>query len=357
MPMKSIFILCLCLLWCLTCHAKPATFAEQYHIESKVLAATRAYYVHLPDDYQQSKRKYPVLYVLHGQWDTLPAVATLALLGDEIPGVILVGIESRGPELHIGDELQPPFARFLNQELLPTIAANYRVAKLQILMGHSSAGRFVMNQWLQDEHSFAAYYAFSPSMEDGELVNRLGKLSDAEIKTRAPLTLTLANEGEHMQQPFETIKARLEAIPEAGFISTHFLHQSHSASRHDGLMFALRHTFALWQPDYQTKIGPFPALLKHYHDIGARLGFDADISPQLLHRLSAYFAMENTPQGHQSLLQVVEYGLRQAQNNAAAFWEVVDYLSKNGSETAAQGMIKALCNIQPSQDRCQPTQD
>ncbi|QSX37016.1 alpha/beta hydrolase [Shewanella sedimentimangrovi] len=352
--MKHPMLTLILLLWIFSANASPLIYAEQHTLHSKALASEKAYYVHLPEGYQESTRKYPVLFLLHGQWDTLPAVATLALLGDEIPQLILVGVQGSGADLLPGSDTQSqtPYSHFLNDELLPLIAANYRSGSMRILSGHSNSGRFVMNEWLRDGQAFSAYYAFSPSIDDGQLSSKLSTLDDASISAKAPLTLTLANEGEHMQHPFEQITARLQAVQAQGFRSTHLSDQSHSSSRHASLMFALRGTFYGWQPGYETKTGPFPALEQHYRDFGARLGFDAEISQELLQKLSAYFAMQGTPEGEQNTALTIEHGIKRDTKNSEGFWEIADYLRANDNPKAAETIATSLCRTLPQQPRC-----
>ena len=75
-------------------------YATSEQISSKALSEERTFYVKLPSSYPtEVAMKYPVLYVLHGQWDMLPAVATIDLLADEIPEFVIVGVDVSGWEL------------------------------------------------------------------------------------------------------------------------------------------------------------------------------------------------------------------------------------------------------------------
>ena len=75
------------------------TFGETKTIDSKAFSSQREYYVHLPESYaEEHDRKYPILYVLHGQWDLLSTVAVVDAISNAIPELIIIGVNSKGPE-------------------------------------------------------------------------------------------------------------------------------------------------------------------------------------------------------------------------------------------------------------------
>ena len=159
-------------------HGVGLEYATSNSISSKTLSAERSFYIKLPSSYASNTTKdYPVLFVLHGQWDMLAAVATLDLLADEIPEFVTVGVDVRGRELRPGEsgehKAATPFFQFLHRELVPHIRANYRTAPYEILSGHSNSGRFVMNAWMENGDFFSSYYSFSPSIWTSQLCQTL----------------------------------------------------------------------------------------------------------------------------------------------------------------------------------------
>jgi predicted alpha/beta superfamily hydrolase len=201
-------------LWVLpTFHAhaaeKQLTYGQTTIINSKAFSSEREYYVHLPEDYEKdSNRTYPVIYVLHGQWDLLSTVAVVDAISNSIPELIIIGVNSRGPELRPAvnsDGSENPqgrqFRSFLVDELLPHVMKTYRIANFSILSGHSNSGRFVLNSLLDDPRLFSAYFAFSPSLDDEVFNQRVMQNVSAFTDTQTRLFMTLANEGEHMQTP------------------------------------------------------------------------------------------------------------------------------------------------------------
>src|SRR5213593_880931 len=142
-------------------------------------------YIHLPSDYEQDKnRKYPVLYILDGQWDfkLMDAVLGGLVYDKYVPQMILVGITYSGENADYGslramDDTPtavaqvkgsgdgPKFLKFLKTELIPFIEANYRGdSSRRVLQGSSYAGLFTLYALFADPGLFSAYTAGSPAV-------------------------------------------------------------------------------------------------------------------------------------------------------------------------------------------------
>jgi hypothetical protein len=126
-----------------------------YRIQSHVLNETRQVLVATPASFAKTTRPFPVILAFDGEYlfpDVLASAAYLADAG-QIPEAIVVGIENTNrPEDRIRD-LTPPglsvsgsglkeggdrFLDFIERELLPALATQFRAAKPCILVGHSS---------------------------------------------------------------------------------------------------------------------------------------------------------------------------------------------------------------------------
>ena len=78
----------------------PLSYGQTEIIDSKAFSSERKYFVHLPETYEKNNnRTYPVLYVLHGQWDLISTVAIAQAISNAIPELIIIGVDGRGPEL------------------------------------------------------------------------------------------------------------------------------------------------------------------------------------------------------------------------------------------------------------------
>lgn len=142
-------------------------------------------YVALPSNYgREADRKYPVLYVLDGQWDFKLLLSIVGgLVYDKfMPPVIIVGITYSGnaPDYETlramdytpakdakvrGSGDADRFLAFLKKDLLPTVERSYRVdSSRRVLMGSSYAGLFTLHALFTEPQLFSAYISGSPAV-------------------------------------------------------------------------------------------------------------------------------------------------------------------------------------------------
>ncbi|HEX2695457.1 MAG TPA: alpha/beta hydrolase-fold protein, partial [Acidobacteriota bacterium] len=108
---------------------------EGLSMKSSVLGRDVNYAVYLPPDYQVSKRRYPVVYLLHGytddesgwiQFGEIGPIADLALAERRIPPMIIV-MPDGGVTWYINDvQGKVRFEDMFVQEFIPFVDANYR---------------------------------------------------------------------------------------------------------------------------------------------------------------------------------------------------------------------------------------
>jgi uncharacterized protein len=146
-------------------------------------------YVRLPEEYAPGlDRKYPVLYVLDGQWDfkLLDSIYGGLHYDQFVPAIIIVGITYSGADADYdalramdytpiqdrfvpGSGDAPKFFAFLKEELIPFIEAEYQVdSSRRILMGSSFGGIFTLYAMFKEPELFSGYVSASPAVEFGE---------------------------------------------------------------------------------------------------------------------------------------------------------------------------------------------
>ncbi len=145
--------------------------------------------IHVPSDYKKSGKKYPVVYIIDGQWDFKLMDSVLGgLFYDKfVPEMILVGITYSGDnpdynELRAMDLTPtsvsrvkgsgdgPKFYKFITAELVPFIENTYRAdASKRFLQGSSYGGLFTLYAMFTNPDFFAGYVAASPAVthDDG----------------------------------------------------------------------------------------------------------------------------------------------------------------------------------------------
>jgi uncharacterized protein len=143
--------------------------------------------VGVPESYaKEPERRYPVLYLLDGQWDfNLINTLTGGLRYDNVvPEFLVVGISYAGEDPDYGKlrgedytptRWQPPqakepfggdapkFLRFFQEHLIPTVEGRYRVdASQRMLAGSSAGGLFTLYALFENPDLFQSYLALSP---------------------------------------------------------------------------------------------------------------------------------------------------------------------------------------------------
>jgi tetratricopeptide (TPR) repeat protein len=151
-------------------------------VESLVSAALgepREYWVSVPDRYNESGEKYPVLYMMDGDFNfnsgVLGGVRHAAWL-EEIPDFIIVGIKNTNRSKDIfPEEITYPdgskdggranqFLDFVRGELIPRVAKSYRTADYRILLGTSNTGFTAVHALFRNPDTANAYIAVSATL-------------------------------------------------------------------------------------------------------------------------------------------------------------------------------------------------
>ncbi|AWF80877.1 esterase [Microbulbifer sp. A4B17] len=333
-------------------NASELVLAQKLKFESDFLGEKRTILVKLPEQYDVSDKKYPVLYVLHAQWDMLSTLSTVDLLEGQVPNFIVIGVEGMGMELRPDQGKPTAFSQFLSREVVPYVNNNYRTADFSILSGHSNAGRFVLDYWLNNKAPFSQYYAFSPSLEDSYINGRVSNLAAKKLKVMPPLTVTIANEGEHMQTPFDNLSQALTGLSDTSFTFQKFPEQSHRTTKHHSMQFALQHTFDGWEPAYELKVSGFNELTNHYRNLSEKFGFKVLIPTNTLQRLMAHYAISKSENAANELKMHIAYTLEEISTGIDATIETADYLLNNGYAEAGEIILKEMCNQAKDHTRC-----
>ena len=164
-------------------------------VQSKVLGREMTLVVRLPRGYQESAKRYPVVYMIGSEYRSrfalFASVLDVLLSGDQIPAMILVGLdlpEGNGVLVPRNGEGGTASAdrhlAFLRSEVIPQIDAAYRTAPYRLLYGASNSGMFVVYALLSQPESFNAYLASSPML--GWSPELIAEKAKAALVSREP---------------------------------------------------------------------------------------------------------------------------------------------------------------------------
>lgn len=159
--MKPLFCFIMCFLINTICIAQEVnsqiTIGINHTIKSSILNQDRTIQIYTPDDYLDSEKEYPVLYILDGQWYFLSGVAIQKALRTPgaIPEMIVVGITNSNPlrRTLFGDENEK-FTDFLINEVVNYIDSNYRTNKERVIFGWEAAAYYISELILKKSEVF-----------------------------------------------------------------------------------------------------------------------------------------------------------------------------------------------------------
>jgi predicted alpha/beta superfamily hydrolase len=285
---------------------EPVVIGEKFQIESKVLAETRTYVIHLPASYKTGKDAYPVLVMqdAEGHFAHTTAAVDLLSANGRIPAMIVVGINNTDRTRDMTPSIPTTgfggtpwvgpaggadkFLSFIADELLPTIDRNYRTRPYRVLIGHSLGGLFAVYALMNRPEVFNGYLIMSPSLwwDDQALVKAAQPYFAAHKDLRADLYMTMASEGEAMLGGAWKLSAVLEEskLADLRWQFKRYPEEDHGTSAYistyEGLQ-AIFRGYRIPDPIALYEEGGLPAFERHYAAVSKRLGYIVDVPIQV----------------------------------------------------------------------------
>ncbi|WP_428740192.1 alpha/beta hydrolase-fold protein [Tenacibaculum sp.] len=151
---------------------------KTFLIQSKVLNDEREVQVFLPDSYTESKKEYPVLYILDGQRYFLHGVSLHKSFVEfrQTPEFIIVGISKKQSDRNRNfSSNSKKYLEFIEKEAIGFIDQRFRTSKERLLFGWAYGGGFVIQAMTTNPDLFKGYIAASPFPLD-EKINKVDSL-------------------------------------------------------------------------------------------------------------------------------------------------------------------------------------
>lgn len=179
---NKILILSLILFCSWNIFSQEISIGNRDMVYSEILKEDRELSVYLPPSYNtEISQKYPVLYILDGDYNFQYVAGFLELQGaisEIIPEMILIAISGKGTNQYrknckphiegVADSGNAEeVANFIKKELIPYVDKKYKTADYKILGDHSLGGLFVVNTALNHPNLFNNYIAISPALQWG----------------------------------------------------------------------------------------------------------------------------------------------------------------------------------------------
>ena len=188
---------------------KSGTFVigTSHTIQSEVLNEERTYFLELPESYETSSKEYPILVLLDGEvtYHSHSGILKQMVQGGQIPEMIIIAITnvdrvrdftptnyltnlngSSAAENQKTSGGSAAFLKFIEEELVPEVKANYRTNSFNILVGISHGGLLVGSSYLSPASSFNGFVSMDPSFwwDDQYVVKQISSTDLEQIQNK-----------------------------------------------------------------------------------------------------------------------------------------------------------------------------
>jgi predicted alpha/beta superfamily hydrolase/L-ascorbate metabolism protein UlaG (beta-lactamase superfamily) len=280
-------------------------FGYRVAVESRYLGGGREVFIRLPRGYADQEGpeapRYPVLYLLDGDdyFQSFAGVVDYMTMYEAVPPTIVVAVPhaDRMNELTFtpaneeygdwptsgGAEV---FEKFLAEELIPAIDANYRTYPFRILAGHSLGGLFAIESMARSPELFQATIAISPSFtwNQYEWLDQAESMFEGRPGWKHFLFVTEEPKSdEHLGRMWQ-FGEMIEAESPPGFEYWHesFPDENHGTVGLPGFYSSLKKLFDGWTLLGEAwEIGP-ERVQAHYQSLSDRYGFAMPIPEEYL---------------------------------------------------------------------------
>lgn len=232
-------------------------------LASRALGENREFWVSLPDAYDGSGERYPVLYMMDGEFNfnsgQIGGLRHAAQMG-EIPEFIVVGIPNTD---RAKDSFQEEFAYsdgsraggradrfldFIRQELVPYIDRNYRTEKFRVLYGTSNMGFTVVHALFRNPELADYYVAASATLRVPGFIARRDQLIREFKGGKRRLALVMGeNDYPTILSQNGELKEACDSIAPAGLSCRFIVVENAGHVPGDALLQGLRRLFAGWE--------------------------------------------------------------------------------------------------------------
>lgn len=281
---------------------------EMLTLHSEVLNETRTLLIRLPEGYETSGRRYPVMFLLDAEYFFQPATAAVQFLSELgyidnqfrnhlIPQLIVVGIVNVDRDRDYTPTYRPEdghlrfprsghagsFLEFLEKEAIPSIDGRYRTQPYRILTGWSLGGLFTVHTLLTRPDLFSAYLAVSPSLwwDDQVVVKRVEKLLRDGRTIGAPLVVTLGTPeaGDMGESVRGSLVPLLEGQPpeRVSFTFVEIPGESHEYVPFQAWFQGLQAVYADWRIPESVMNAGFKQVRAFYDGLSAMYGYNVEI--------------------------------------------------------------------------------
>ena len=268
-------------------------------IRSTVLNEERTLLINLPDDYDVSQRRYPVLFLLDGDahFHHVTGIVHYFTIRNMIPPLIVIALPNidRTRDFSPTTVEQRPtsggadrFLEFFQEELIPYVDSHYRTHPYRIIIGHSLGGLFAIYALLTQPDVFNAYIAISPSLSyDNELLlKKAPAFLEKSPGLKKFLFMTVGNEPRYIPRLESFSKILEEKAPNGlEWKYTYMEKEDHVSITHRSIYDGLETLYLDWRVSESLIQKGLDGIKEHYRALSEKFGYEIPVLPRVYNLL------------------------------------------------------------------------
>jgi hypothetical protein len=261
--------------------SKPLVMGEIVTLHSDILSQDRILWMYVPEGYQNSLSRYPVLYLMDGERNFLHVAGIVHLLSTLrfIPEMIVAAVLNADRDRDFSPTKvdgypqvagAAQFLLFMKNELVPFVDENYRTSPARILFGHSLSGLFAAYAFVSQPQLFSAFILTCPSLawDEGALLKKMPIFLEENPGLHKFLYLTVAAEDDEPTLKACAEFAELLKRKAPKTLDWHYRiirDESHGSAAHPTVYQALKTIYSGWRiPNSQLAKMTLAEVREHY---------------------------------------------------------------------------------------------
>jgi len=268
-------------------------------IRSAILDEERTILVNLPDDYDVSQRRYPVLFLLDGDahFHHVTGIVHFLTTRNMIPPMIVIAI----PNIDRTRDFSPTtvdqrptsggadkFLEFFREELIPYVDSHYHTHDYRIIVGHSLGGVFAIYALLTQPDVFNAYIAISPSLgyDNDLLLKKAPAILEKSPELKKFLFMTVGNEPRYIPRLEAFSKILEEKAPQGlEWKYTYMEKEDHVSVTHRSIYDGLETLYQDWRVSESLIQKGLHGIQDHYKTLSEKFGYEIPVLPRVYNLL------------------------------------------------------------------------
>ncbi len=303
---------------------------KKVRMQSYILEKEMHLSIHIPDDYQGSNVRYPVLYTFQTHFEQIAGVIKSLYDYSLIPKIIYVQIDNYEYSYLTPTKIESDpnsgqadkFLKFFREELFPFMDSNYRVHNYRIIFSNSWGAAFIVYAILTQPDLFQTGIASIPwvNYEDQNrfIIENAASILKRKIYHNNYLYMTMDNES-ILLPDLETFIGILKENPKQGleWEYHHWPEEDHTSTPHRSIYSGLRSLFEDWYqiPDEIVDKG-LEEIKRHERTLNNEFGYEIGVSTSALRRAGIKLRRENR---YDEAIEIFKYEIEKNPNNAGSY--------------------------------------